>query len=177
MYGGGCGAVTACDLCIQLARQFGINILYPYDAHRVTRQDYRKFSNIMKPYLHPRWQGIDTLELYLDGLSAYWHSVGVYSLKGSGLPGTASWHETREFIRDRVDAGIPVPCLLLYHKSRAFKDFEWHWFNLAGYEELDNAFYVQAITYGRFHWLNLQKLWDTGQRRRGGLIRIDITGV
>ena len=177
MYGGGCGAVTACDLCIQLSRQFGINALYPYNAHRITRQDYTKFSAVMKPYLHPRWQGIDTLDLYLSGLSAYWRSVGVRSLKGSGLPGTASWQEARELIRDSIDAGIPVPCLLLYHKSCAFKNFEWHWFNLAGYEERDEGFYVRAITYGTFYWLNLQELWDTGQRRKGGLIRIDMTGV
>lgn len=169
--------MTACDLCIQLSRQFGINALYPYNAHRITRQDYTRFSAVMKPYLHPRWQGIDTLDLYLYGLSAYWRSVGVRSLKGSGLPGTASWQEARELIRDSIDAGIPVPCLLLYHKSRALKNLEWHWFNLAGYEERDEGFYVRAITYGTFYWLNLQELWDTGQRRKGGLIRIDMTGV
>ena len=128
----------------------------------------------MKPHLHPRWQGIDTLDLYLSGLSAYWYSADVHSLKGSGLSGTASWREARELVRERVNAGIPVPCLLLYHKSRTLKDFEWHWFNLAGYEEFDGEFYVKAVTYGTFYWLNL---WDTGQRRKGGLIRIDVKGA
>ena len=65
---GGCGAVTACDLCIYLAREYGWKQLYPYDPEHVSREDYIAFSRIMKPYLRPRMSGIDTLEIYMDGL-------------------------------------------------------------------------------------------------------------
>lgn len=174
MYDGGCAAVTACDLCIYLARQKHLSALYPYDPKHPAKEEYLAFSKRMKPYLKPRWQGIDTLELHLSGLSAYWRDIGVFSLHGEGLSGNASWKQARELIRKQVDSGILVPCLLLYHKSVTLKDFQWHWFNLAGYEEFDGEFYVKAVTYGSFYWLNLQELWNTGYRSKGGLIEIKI---
>lgn len=172
MYDGGCAAVTACDLCIYLARQKGIHQLYPYEAHSLSKKDYLAFSGRMKQYLHPSWQGIDTLERYLSGLTAYWHDTGADDLKADGVSGTASWKEAAKQVRGQIDCGILVPYLLLYHKSPVFHDFQWHWFNLAGYEEFDGEFYVKAVTYGSFRWFNLQELWNTGYRKKGGLIRI-----
>lgn len=176
MYGGGCAAVTACDLCILLARQPRFAALYPGDPFHVTRENYLAFSKRMKPYLHPRWQGIDTLELYLSGLTAYWRDAGVSGLQGRGLPGAAPWTRARDLVKAQVDAGLPVPCLLLYHTNPAFRDFQWHWFNLAGYEEFDGTFCVKAVTYGDFSWLDLRELWATGRRRKGGLIQIVMEG-
>lgn len=86
MRNGGCAAVTACDLCICLARQKRFSALYPFDPFHVEKQEYLAFSEKMKPYLHPRWQGIDTLELYLSGLLDYWRDAGISSLLGRGLP-------------------------------------------------------------------------------------------
>lgn len=177
MNDGGCAAVTACDLCILLARQPRFAALYPGDPFHVTREDYHTFSKRMKPYLHPRWQGIDTLNIYLSGLTAYWRDVGVSGLRGSGLPGSAPWTQARDLVRAQVDAGIPTPCLLLYHTNPTFWDFQWHWFNLAGYEEFDGDFLVRAVTYGTDFWLDLQELGNTCRRRKGGLIQIEIGGA
>lgn len=147
-------------------------MLYPYDAYSLNKQDYLSFSNIMKPYLHPRWQGIDTLDLYIAGLTAYFHDAGAHTLKADGLSGAVSWKIAAEQIKEQIDHGILVPFLLLYHKSRVLSDLQWHWFNLAGYEEFDGEFYVEAVTYGSFRWVDLRELWNTGYRRKGGIVRI-----
>lgn len=172
MYDGGCAAVTACDLCIYLAREKGVEVLYPYHADNLNKTDYQAFSAVMKKYLHPNWQGIDTLERYISGIAAYWNHSGMGVLKADGLPGTASWEKAAMQIKEQIDNKILIPFLLLYHKNIVFKDFQWHWFNLAGYEEFEDEFYVKAVTYGEFHWLNLRELWNTGYRRKGGIIRI-----
>jgi len=172
MYDGGCGAVTACDLCIHLARQKGMNALYPYNAYNLNKKDYLEFSSIMKSYLHPSWQGIDTIERYLAGLMAYFHHSGINILETEGLSGTLSWQKAAKQIQEQIDSDILVTFLLLYHKNYALKDFQWHWFNLAGYEIFDTEFYVKAVTYGNFWWLNLQELWNTGYRKKGGIIHI-----
>lgn len=99
---GGCAAVTACDLCIYLARQKGMKALYPYQADNPNRTDYLAFSVIMKQYLHPSWQGIDTLEQYLSGLSAYWKHSGADTLKADGLHGTVLWKEAAGQIKERI---------------------------------------------------------------------------
>lgn len=172
MYYGGCAAVTACDLCVYLARKKGMRSLYPYDPRRLNKKDYLAFSAMIKPYLRPRLRGIDTLKLYISGLSAYWNDVGAKQLRIDGLPGTAPWGEARERIREQIDGDMPVPFLLLHHKNRSLSNYQWHWFNLAGYGELDGKFYVKAVTYGNFRWLDLRELWDTGCRKKGGLIRV-----
>ncbi len=172
MYYGGCAAVTASDLCIQLARQRGLPTLYPYDADDVTKDDYLAFSKTMRRYLGPRWMGIDTLELYISGLLKYWNDVGVHSLELVQVAGTVPWTEASQLIRKQIDAGLIVPFLLLFHKNRLLKDYKWHWFNLAGYKEECGVFYVKAVTYGSFRWIDLRELWNSGHKRKGGFIRV-----
>jgi hypothetical protein len=172
MYFGGCAAVSACDLCIYLARQKGMALLYPYDADRLSREEYLAFSKTMKRYLMPRLKGIDTLHLYSSGLLHYWRDMGADSLELVKASGTVPLTEARELIREQIDSDMLVPFLLLLHKNRSFRAYQWHWFNLAGYEEREGDFYVKAITYGSFRWLSLTKLWETGHRRKGGFIRI-----
>ena len=174
MKGGGCAAVTACDLCIYFARHRGLRELYPYDAGRLGKEDYIRFSKQMKPYLRPRWQGIDTLDIYLEGIQAYWKDVDCKALSAKGLSGTEPFEMAKEAVCGQIDKGILVPFLLLHHKEPRFKDYVWHWFNLAGYEEFEEEFFVKAVTYGEMEWLNLRKLWDTGFERRGGMILLQI---
>lgn len=174
MYDGGCAAVTACDVCMYLTLRKGIEGLYPYRTDRFTRQDYIRFSQIMKPYLHPCWQGIDTLEQYISGFSKYCQDIGGYILNMEGFSGRFSVEGAKGVIQQQIDKGLPIPYLLLYHKNPSFKDFEWHWFNLAGYGEYGGGFYVRAVTYGLEYWLNLEELWDTGRSRKGGMVLLSV---
>lgn len=173
MKGGGCAAVTACDLCIYLAEKRGLVNLYPYNAKEPSKEDYLQFSKQMKPYLRPRWQGIDTLDIYLEGIKAYWRDVGCEALTAEGLPGTASLEAAKEGVRRQIGKGFPIPFLLLHHKEPRLKDYEWHWFNLAGYEEQEEDFFVKAVTYGEWEWLDLKTLWNTGFERKGGMILLE----
>lgn len=170
MKGGGCAAVTACDLSIYLADKRGMTELYPYDAKRPVKEDYIQFSRQMKPYLRPRWQGIDTLDIYLGGIRSYWKDVGCEKLTAEGFSGTGTVEEAERLVREEIDSGIPIPFLLLHHKSPAMKEYVWHWFNLTGYEAFEGEFFVEAVTYGEFEWLNFKELWDTGFEKKGGMI-------
>lgn len=71
------------------------------------------------------------------------------------LPGTAPLREAKKWILEQIDRDRIVPCLMLYYKNPSLNDFQWHWFNLAGYDEFDGGFYMKAVTYGNFYWLNL----------------------
>ena len=74
MHLGGCGALAACDLCIYLAKYYGETSLVPFsdeELEKLSKERYIEFSNIMKPYLHPRWKGINTLEAWMDGFQKY----------------------------------------------------------------------------------------------------------
>lgn len=170
MKGGGCAAVTACDLCIYFAGQRGLEELYPYNAKHPNKEDYIQFSKIMKPYLRPRWSGIDTLDIYLEGIRSYWKDVDCKALAAEGFPGMETFDRARAEVKRQIDLGFPIPFLTLHHKNPRLKDYVWHWFNLAGYEEFQEEFFVKAVTYGEAEWLNLKELWDTGFERKGGMI-------
>ncbi len=167
---GGCGAVTACDSCIYLQRYCSFSGLYPYNAEQVERADYLRFSNLMKPYLRPRWQGIDTLELYIDGFRQYLTEHSHPELTLLPLHGTMPWNAAAQKVQAQIDSDFPIPCLMLKHRSPAFRDYEWHWFLLTGYSVYEDTVLVKAVTYGSWRWLNLQELWNTGHQRRGGLV-------
>ena len=41
---GGCGAATACDSCIYLAKYKGMKKLYPFDLEQIDKEAYKKFK-------------------------------------------------------------------------------------------------------------------------------------
>ena len=166
---GGCAAVTACDCSIyfQLYRQS--KNLYPFDIHGISRQDYVKFADIMKPYLHPRWTGIDRLDIYIDGFTKFLRDRYENRIELLPWDGSKNLFATRILIKNQIDAGYPIPCLVLNHSNPTMRDYYWHWFILNGYED-SQKFLVKAVTYGSWRWINLATLWDSGSDHRGGLI-------
>ncbi len=172
MHLGGCGAAAACDVCINMALHDNKTHLYPYDIQKLDKKDYIKFSKIMKPYLSPRIHGIDTLEIFIEGFHEYLKNVGEQKMQLTGCPGETPVREAAGKIVSQIDNGIAIPFLLLQHKNINFKDLVWHWFMLVGYEEFENEFYVKIATYGEFHWLSFNELWETGFKRKGGMVLI-----
>lgn len=167
---GGCGAETACDSSLYFALHMGVEGIYPFDEHQLTRSDYVDFAHMMEKYLWPRLSGIDKLDIYVDGYSRYLNDRGVTCISMDTLDGKEPYQKAAETVKSQIDQGFPVPTLILNHRDRALKDYVWHWFLINGYEERDNTLLVKNVTYSGYVWLNLQKLWDTGYSNRGGLI-------
>lgn len=171
---GGCAAVTACDSCIYFSKFFGMNNLYPFDSGNIKPKDYRKFAKIMKKYLHPRMQGIDKTEIYINGINAYLKEKEEERIRISSLPGEAHYKEAKETVINRIDNRIPLPCLTLKHKDKKFEDFTWHWFMITGYKKTNDGFFVKAVSYGEWIWLDFEALWDTGYEQKGGLVIFEV---
>ena len=169
---GGCASVTACDASICFSRYHGKKELYPFDDEHVDLGSYVEFSKIMKPYLRPRWSGIDTLSVYRKGYEKYLCENGNRDILLSEVPGEAPVFEGMERVKEQIDKNIPVPCLLLRHKDPSFSDFIWHWFNIGGYDSA-NGFEVLVFTYGRKLRLDFKRMWDTGFAKKGGLILLN----
>ena len=168
---GGCGAVTACDCRIYLARYKGMTELYPYDAEKVNREDYVHFAEQdMHPYLYPRSTGIDKLETYIDGFTGYLQKQGNSTLKLQPWSGDESLEDTKAILCRQIDQGMPVPCLTLHHKNPLMKPYVWHWYLLTGYQRFEDTFLAKVVTYGQWRWMDLSVIWDTGCSRKGGLI-------
>ena len=169
---GGCAAVTACDTCIFLSRSNEYRTLYPYDPERLSRSDFVRFASSMKPYLSPRYHGIDFLETYICGFYDYMASVKNERLILEGISGNVSYDDFSKAVTDQIDRNLPVPFLLLHHKNPKLDDFQWHWFNLAGYDESESGINILTVTYGEYQWFSLEDVYETGYERRGGMIRI-----
>lgn len=170
---GGCACVTACDSFIYMKKYLGKDRVYPLDVSNVSRNDYIDFSNEVKPYIRPRWSGVDRLEIYVDGISDYLEDVGEKSISLSEFSGNNSFEKAREQVKIQINKKMPIPMLVLMHKNSYFKDFVWHWFLLTGYEEEGDSFMVKVVSYGTYRWFDFKSLWDTGHKRKGGLILFD----
>jgi len=167
---GGCAAATACDSSLFLAFHYGMTGLYPFDPDHLTKEDYIRFASIMKPYLKPRWGGIDMTETYIEGFGKYLRNLGEKRLRMEGFDGNRPVSHAERAIRKQIDKGLVVPCLILRHKNPKYEDYVWHWFLLTGYDDSDGDFLVRTATYGAFRWESLAGLWNTGCPRKGGLV-------
>ena len=49
------------------------------------------------------------------------------------------WKEAFAFVREHIDAGVPVPMLVLYHRAPEMQDEIWHWILVTGYTLPDEA--------------------------------------
>ncbi len=167
---GGCGAETACDSSMYFALHRGLAGIAPENAAHLTKEDYVRFAYEMRPYLSPRRTGIDRLEIYIDGYAQYLRDRGETRLSMAPLHGTEPYEAAERAVVQQVDRGYPLPTLVLNHRSKAFRDYVWHWFLINGYDRTENGFLVKAVTYSKYEWLDLRELWDTGHKRRGGFV-------
>jgi hypothetical protein len=172
MHLGGCAAATACDVCIYMAAYVNKLHLYPHDIKNLNRKNYVAFSKTMKPYLKPRFRGIDTLKLFIDGFQNYLKTIGEEGIQLEGFSGNSSEQEAAIEIKRQIDYARPIPFLLLRHENNKLKNFTWHWFLIVGYEEINSELYVKFATYGAYHWLPLHELWETGYKEKGGMVLI-----
>ena len=99
MRDGGCGAVAACESCIYFARRADKKKLYPHKLEEITWEEYHDFAYIMKHYLCPRPNGIDTLELYMEGFGEYLKDVHEENLMMEAFHGTHAYEEAREAVK------------------------------------------------------------------------------
>ena len=180
---GGCGAETACDSSIYFARQFGMRNLYPFNCRALTREEYVDFAHRMEKYLWPRMTGIDKLKIFVEWYGKYLRDCGETRLSMAEFSGEESCEAAEAFVRRQIDAGMPIPTLILEHKDPAFRDYYWHWFLINGYDDGEagsapadaaepakGRFMVKAVTYSEYEWLPLEGLWNTGSPRKGGFV-------
>lgn len=172
---GGCGAVTACDCSVYFDLYMGTK-LCPFAAEpgagvaRIAGADYVRFSKLMKSYLRPRYSGINTLEIYIDGYAAFLREHGERRLRMRGLAGGESLSRARAALEEQIELGFPVPCLNLKHRDPQFSDFVWHWFLLTGVRRKRERLFVKVVSYGQWRWFDFDALWQTGYEEKGGLV-------
>lgn len=167
---GGCGAETACDSSLYFAIHKGVNGIYPFDLNHLSREDYVEFAHMMEDYLKPRMSGINRPEIYVEGYSKYLQDRGVSDICMDILEGNAPYEDAAAAVKRQIDAGYPVPTLILNHKDKDLKDYVWHWFLINGYEDAGDTIMVKAVTYSWYQWLDFRRLWETGYESRGGLV-------
>ena len=133
------------------------------------------FTDIMKPYLHPREGGVDRLDIYIDGFGMFLRDRDESTIQMKPWSGENDLMTTEAVVKMQIENGWLIPCLTLYHRHPSMNNYVWHWYILNGYEERDGMFLVKAVTFGSWRWLNFPVLWNTGYDRKGGLILYGIS--
>ncbi|BDF58188.1 hypothetical protein CE91St36_10050 [Christensenellaceae bacterium] len=167
---GGCSAVCACEACIYLAKKFPkYRRLYPYDPQNVTKADFLRFFETMFQYIYPGIGGLTSIDKFEKMFLKYVAATGV-SIQLHKLAGSASLADASSFVKDSIDAGMPVMYLMLKHADPTFDEYEWHWFNLTGYEDRGDTLTVSFATWGCRHEFDFMRAWDTRKCWKGGML-------
>ncbi len=165
----GCAAITACDCCLYFDREFGTG-LFPNHGEIITQKEFQEDLKEMKRYLHPGFRGVTRLSMFTDAMAKFMADKGCGGITAAALEGHLSEKEAEKCIIHQIDADLPVPCLVLDHKTFYHDDYVWHWFLLNGYDRSGRVFRVKAVSYGTWKWFTLSDLWNTGCEKKGGLI-------
>ena len=124
---GGCAVETACDMSIYLAMHKDVERIYPFSfgkVRAVTKENYVGFAYLMEPYLKPRLSGIDSPELYIGGYNRYLEMHSVENIDMYIFRGDEPYEDAVSIVRERIDAGYPIPTLILNHQNKALRDYE-----------------------------------------------------
>ena len=170
----GCGAIVTCDICIYLNLFKNIKNLYPFNIDCLNKEDFIKFSKIIKKYLHPKINGISTLQLYIDGFKLYLEDIKCNEINIKPFSGVNCVDAAQKIVMSQIDKEIPIPFLLLKHKNKELDEYIWHWFIIAGYKKTYDDLLVKVITYGKYEWISFKELWDNGYEQKGGMIIVDL---
>ena len=169
---GGCGALTMCDLMIYMAAFHQKPECYPYDIANLSKKDYRRFGMLMKPYLRPRETGIKDLPTFIEGAEYFLQYSEIEGISFEAFDGHRPLDDAKAAVIRSIDAGLPVPMLMLNHTDPKFDFFEWHWFLIVGYEQTAGKLNIKTATYGKARWLDFDAFWETGHEERGGLVLV-----
>ena len=170
----GCAAIVTCDICIYLNLFKNIKNLYPFNIDCLNKEDFIKFSKIIKKYLHPKINGISTLQLYIDGFKLYLEDIKCNEINIKPFSGVNCVDAAQKIVMSQIDKEIPIPFLLLKHKNKELDEYVWHWFIIAGYKKTYDDLLVKVITYGKYEWISFKELWDNGYEQKGGMIIVDL---
>lgn len=173
---GGCGAETACDSSLYFAIHKGVENIYPFDKGHLTRREYVDFAHMMEKYLWPRMSGIYKTSMFVEGYANYLRDRGIDSIGMKELSAGEPYEKVAAALRQQIDAGYPVPTLILNHKERLLKDYEWHWFLINGYDRPEGTddMRVKTVTYSGYRWFDLRTILDTGYSSKGGFVLYEI---
>lgn len=167
---GGCSAVTACETCIYLARKNNkMQTLYPFDSSHVTKKNFLDFFETMYKYIYPGIRGLTSIGKFRRMLQNYTDTTAA-SVSITTLDGGCSYSEAKDFIKNAIDSDLPVMYLMLSHIKKEFDEYEWHWFTVTGYRELEDDFIITFATWGKEHTFSLPAAWETKRAERGGLV-------
>jgi hypothetical protein len=166
----GCSAVCASEACAYLAGHFErLRALYPYDPAHIAKKEFVAFMTRVFSYVTPGLSGMSSIERFRRCFLNYADAAGT-NTRLTLLDGRESVNDARKFAADALDEGYPVLYLLLRHQDPALDDFTWHWFNLTGYELNEGRMTVDFATWGKKHSVDFARLWNTGNRHKGGMV-------
>jgi len=168
---GGCSAVCACEVCAYLAKTFPDKRgLYPFDPKLISKEDFLVFFERMFQYVYPGIGGLTSIDKFARMFGKYVKSETTVQLTFDQLQGSEPYDKAEQYIREAIDAGLPLMYLLLSHRDRGLNEYEWHWFTVTGYEEREEGFFILFATWGKKCELHLRRLWETGKHWRGGMV-------
>ena len=169
---GGCAAETACDSSLYFALHKGVERIYPFDKNDLSKDAYVDFAHRMEKYLWPRMSGVNKIDIFIDGYANYLRDCSVDCIDMQAFHGSEPYEKAADVLMRQIDAGYPVPTLVLNHKNKSMKDYVWHWFLINGYEKQSNMddLLVRTVTYSEYQWISLKPLWDTGHDTKGGFV-------
>ncbi|GFZ30577.1 hypothetical protein CSC2_11030 [Clostridium zeae] len=168
----GCGPVAAANITAYLSKLVPdkFSKLYPY-KDIINKQDFIEHMIEVRKFVVPGMFGLTSVTQFSDNILAFCESRGV-SLVPHILDEQANMQEAMDFISEALHLKLPVAILVLKHPVKELEEYTWHWMTITNlrFEQKNNKYYISVSTYGEFHEIDLDLLWNN--RRPKDIIRL-----
>ncbi|GFP76814.1 hypothetical protein [Clostridium fungisolvens] len=168
----GCGPVAAANITAYLSTLAPdkFSKLYPY-KDIINKQDFIDHMIEVRKFVVPGMFGLTSVTQFSDNILAFCESRGV-SLVPHILDEQANMQEAMDFILEALHLKLPLAILVLKHPVKELEDYTWHWMTITNlrFEPKNNKYYISVSTYGEFHEIDLDLLWNN--RRPKDVIRL-----
>ena len=172
----GCGPTSGALITAYLARTRPEKYGALYREATYQKADFVRHMQTLYRYLLPGPMGLNSLDLYREGMEAYLKSAGVrmtpllFPVNGIDYFERNRAGELRAFVRDALAEDQPIAFLALSRGKETVLQ-NWHWITIVSAEISDGGVHATASDEGiarRFDLMN----WYRTTRLSGGLIRL-----
>lgn len=131
----GCGSVTGSNMAaIYAAMDETMGTLYDPDGDAWEYGQYLKLMETMYHYMRPGFMGYPLIRRFAKDFCKYAKDRGIL-LKDKRLFLPKEKGESLEFILESINHNHPVAFLILRHPAKEFREDNWHWVTITGYDE------------------------------------------
>ncbi|MDD2190028.1 MAG: hypothetical protein PHV71_01515 [Eubacteriales bacterium] len=175
----GCGCTSGANLAAYYAARYPeLPKIYDGNTEQFDRNEYIEAMEEMYTYMKPGLLGFPYVKKFGRQFIKFCREHNIIA-KAEFCYGFKKREEAFAFVKESIDTDNPVALLILFHRSHALIEDNWHWVTITGYIEDKEDFNVNEILFsncGERQIVRANQLFEIHRKNTIRMVRFRIIG-